>query len=243
MGQESRPPRAGFIVMLVLLAGSIAGTAWWLNRPDRRPAPRSAAGRDRRLLHRPGGRRRAGDRPRPRAARPGRGSPRRRGREPSPPGRPLVRLDDSAARARLIQAQATLDAAQVELDVTLRDKERVPNQIAAREAILKAAAARVEAARKLIQQRQGPAASHPAGQARAGGDGSAGPRTGADGSLAAAGAGRLEEDRPRVANPGRAGQAQGRRGRPRPGRKGGRGLRPHRPGAGDDPAAPGGQAG
>lgn len=153
MGQESRSPRAGFVVMLVLLAGSIAGTAWWLNRPGGGPLPDpppaeidvyctgrvDAAGQVTAL-------------------------------DPAQPGRvvevhvtegatvaagqPLVRLDDSVARARLVQAQAAHDAAQVELDVALRDKERVPNQIAARDALLKAAAARVEAARNLLRQRK-----------------------------------------------------------------------------------------
>jgi multidrug resistance efflux pump len=153
MGEESRSPRAGFVVMLVLLAGSIAGTAWWLNRPSSGPLlgppPEEidvyctgrvdAAGQVTAL-------------------------------DPAQPGRvvevhvkegatvaagqPLVQLDDAVAQARLIQAQATLDAAQVELDVTLRDKERVPNQIAAQEALHKAAVARVEAARKLLQQRK-----------------------------------------------------------------------------------------
>jgi multidrug resistance efflux pump len=153
MGEENRPPRAGFIVMLVLLAGSIAGTAWWLNRPG--PGPLAGPPPEEIDVYCTGRVDAAGQ---------------VTGLDPAQPGRvvevhvaegatvaagqPLVRLDDSTAQARLIQAQATLDAAQVELDVTLRDKGRVPNQIAAREAILKAAAARVEAARMLIQQRK-----------------------------------------------------------------------------------------
>jgi multidrug resistance efflux pump len=139
--------------MLVLLAGSIAGTAWWFNQPG--PGPLTDAPPVEIDVYCTGRVDAAGQ---------------VTGLDPAQPGRvvevhvaegavvaagqPLVRLDDSAARARLIQAQAALDATQVELDVALRDKGRVPNQIAAREAILKAAAARVEAARKLLQQRK-----------------------------------------------------------------------------------------
>jgi HlyD family secretion protein len=153
MGEETRSPRAGFIVMLVLLAGSIAGTAWWLNRPG--PGPLTESRPEEIDVYCTGRVDAAGQ---------------VTGLVPVQPGRvvavhvaegatvaagqPLVQLDDTAARARLVQAQATRDATQVELDAALRDKGRWPNQVAAREAILKAAAARVEAARKLLQQRK-----------------------------------------------------------------------------------------
>ncbi len=153
MGDETRTPRLGFVLIVLLLIGSVAGTAWWLNRPDAGPLPPAA---------------------------PDDGDVYCTGRvdaagqvtalEPGQAGRvtevlvsegatveakqPLVRLDDSAAQARLIQARAALDAAQIELDVALRDKERVPNQIAARTALVEAAASRVEAAKKLLQQRR-----------------------------------------------------------------------------------------
>ena len=153
MGQESRSPRAGFVVMLVLLAGSIAGTGWWLNRPAvgplAGPLPEEidifCTGRvDAAGLRGVEGGHLPGSVVEVHVA---------EGATVSA-NQPLVQLDDSAAQARLIQAQAALDAAQVELDVTLRDKGRVPNQIAAREALFKAAASRVEAARKLLQQRK-----------------------------------------------------------------------------------------
>lgn len=153
MGEESRPPRAGFVVMLVLLAGSIAGTAWWLARPGPGPAP--AAPADEADVYCTGRVDAAGQ---------------VTGLDPAQPGRvtavlvaegatvtdrqELVRLDAAAAEARLTQAQATVDSVQVELDAALHDKERMPTQLAARAALLNAAAARVEAARKLLQQRK-----------------------------------------------------------------------------------------
>jgi multidrug resistance efflux pump len=153
MGEESRPPRAGFIVMLVLLAGSIAGTAWWLSRPDPGPVPARPA--DEADVYCTGRVDAAGQVTGLDPAQPGRvtavlvpeGAAVAAGQE-------LVRLDAAAAEARLTQAQATVDSVQVELDAALRDRERVPNQIAARAALLNAASARVDAARKLLQQRR-----------------------------------------------------------------------------------------
>jgi multidrug resistance efflux pump len=153
MGEESRPPRAGFVVMLLLLAGSIAGTAWWLNRPDTGAIPTPQI--DETDVYCTGRVDAAGQVTALDPVQPGRVTAVLVSEgDAVAAGQKLVQLDDSAAQARLIQAEAALDAAQVELDVTLRDKERVPNQIAARTALLKAASARVEAARKLLQQRK-----------------------------------------------------------------------------------------
>jgi multidrug resistance efflux pump len=153
MADDGRSPRLGFGIMMLLLVGSVAGTAWWLNRPAPTPPPGppaedadvfctgrvDAAGRVTSL------------------------EPAHAGRVVKvlvaegatvEAGQPLVRLDAAAAELRLIQAEAAVEAARVELDLAVRDKGRVPNQIAAREALVRAAAARVEAARKLLQPRQ-----------------------------------------------------------------------------------------
>lgn len=139
---------------VLLLAGSLAGTAWWLSRPEPsadEPPPSTnltdvycsgrvdAAGQ---VV----------------------------GLDPSRPGRvvavlvaegdpvsmdqPLVRLDSAAAEAHLVQADAAVEAALLDLDSAKRDRDRFPGQLAARTHLVNAAAARVEAAKKLLQQRR-----------------------------------------------------------------------------------------
>lgn len=149
---------------LMSLALSLAGSAWWLNRPAVEPgAGREADDADIYCTGRvdaPGG---------------------VAGLDPAQPGRtvavlvaegdavrkdqPILKLDPAVADARLAQADAAVEAAQIELDTAKRDKERFPNQIAARTHLANAAAARVEGARKLLQQRREQVKVTPLGKA------------------------------------------------------------------------------
>ena len=80
-------------------------------------------------------------------------------------GQMLVRLDDAAARSQLTQAEAALDVTRVELESARSEVVRFPDQLAARDQLLTAAASRVEAARKLLEQRQAQIAVTPLGAA------------------------------------------------------------------------------
>ena len=68
-------------------------------------------------------------------------------------GQEVLKINDEAAKAKLAQAEAAVAAAGLEVDAAKADADRVPGQLAAREHLLAAAAARAEGARKLFQQR------------------------------------------------------------------------------------------
>lgn len=153
MAEGRRSPGIFTMFGVLLLIGSIAATAWWLNRPPAPIAPPldpeqldvfcsgrvDAAGQVIAL-------------------------------EPSQAGRvvevvasegatvtkdqPLIVLDSSSADARVIQAEASVEAAEIDFLQATRMKERFPNQLAARTSMLNASSARVEAARKMLQQRR-----------------------------------------------------------------------------------------
>ncbi len=156
----------GFVTVagVLLLGGSLAATYWWFNRPGVEPA-----------------------RPIPpeqldvycsgRVDAAGQVIP----LEPAQAGRvvavfvaegavverdaPLLGLDETAAEARLIQAAAAVDAAELELIYAKRAVDRFPTQKEARAAVVNAAAARAEAARKALQQRRSQQAVTPVGPA------------------------------------------------------------------------------
>lgn len=80
-------------------------------------------------------------------------------------GQVLLRMDDTAAKAALTQAEAAVAVAKAEIESAVKQAERVPDQLAARDELLKAAAARVEAAKKLFEQRKEQQAVAPLGKA------------------------------------------------------------------------------
>lgn len=80
-------------------------------------------------------------------------------------GQEVLRLDATAAQAQLAQADAVVEASRVEVDAASADAERAPNQLAARQYLLAAAASRVDAARKLLQQRKEQQTVTPVGKA------------------------------------------------------------------------------
>ncbi len=80
-------------------------------------------------------------------------------------GQEILRLDDTAATIRLAQADAAVAAAKVELDAAEADKARFPHQAEVRSFLVAAAAARVDAARKLLDQRREQTALTPLGKA------------------------------------------------------------------------------
>ena len=67
-------------------------------------------------------------------------------------GQEILRLDDSTARFRLLQATALVNGAKVDLHSAEKDAERFPKQLEARKAMAGAAKARVEQAKKLVEQ-------------------------------------------------------------------------------------------
>ena len=81
------------------------------------------------------------------------------------PGQILIRFDPTAAKAQQSQAEAAVSVAQVERDAAIQEADRWPLQLAAREQLLLAAAARVESAKKLLQQRRDQGAVAPLGRA------------------------------------------------------------------------------
>lgn len=156
------------VLGLLLLAGSIGAAAWWRYRPAPEPPPAPLSPEEMDVVCT--GRVDAAGTVIPL-------EPAQAGRvvrvsvkegQAVKAGQEILRLDDESARARLAQAEAVVDAARVELDAAAADVERVPNQLAAREHLLSAAAARVEAARKLLQQRREQQTVSPLGRAELG---------------------------------------------------------------------------
>ena len=137
---------------LGLLVGPLAAVGWWLSRPA--PPPQSASTGDLDVLC--------------------------TGRvdasgmvvslEPNQPGRvvklsvqenkileknqEILRLDDSTVRFRLLQAKALVNGANVDLASAKKDAERFPKQLEARKAMAAAGKARVDQAKKLVEQRK-----------------------------------------------------------------------------------------
>lgn len=77
----------------------------------------------------------------------------------------LFRTDDTTARSQLAQAEAAFEIAQVELSAAEQEAKRYPDQLLARDQLLIAAVARVEAAQSLLRQRQEQKAVTPLGSA------------------------------------------------------------------------------
>jgi multidrug resistance efflux pump len=154
MAEGNRSPRAGFVLLIVLLAGSLGATAWWFGRPANSPGTTLPADDGDVFCT---GRVDAARQVIPlEPAQPGRvvavGEGVTEGARVSA-GQAILKLDDSTAQARLAQAQAAVAAARTELDAARADQARFPGQVKAKEHLLAAATARVEAARKHLQQR------------------------------------------------------------------------------------------
>lgn len=159
-----RAPGLVTVAGVLLLGGSLAATYWWSNRPGVEPA--APIPPDQLDVYCSG-----------RVDAAGQVIP----LEPTQPGRvvavfvaegavvkiddPLIGLDDTAAEARLIQADAAVEGAELELIQAKRSVERFPTQKEARAAVVNAAAARAEAARKALQQRRSQQAVTPTGPA------------------------------------------------------------------------------
>ncbi len=163
MADSSRGPGTATFLSLLLLAGGIGGTYWWLSRP-------------------------APDLP---AAPPTDGDVFCSGRvdaagpmvslEPAVPGRvaevlvaegaavtkgqELLRLEDATARARLAQADAAVEAAAVDVASAEQEAARLPFQIGAREKLADAIAAQVAGAEATLLQRKEQAKVQPLGPA------------------------------------------------------------------------------
>ena len=151
-----RGPGVWTVLGLILLAGSVGVSAWWLRRPKPEPEGPAAADVDQLDVFCTG---------RVDAAKQviplepslaGRvvkiGDDVAEGATVSA-GKEVFRLDDAAAQARLAQAKAAVEAARVELDAAKADKQRFAKQVEMKRHLLAAAAARVEAAKKVLQQR------------------------------------------------------------------------------------------
>jgi multidrug resistance efflux pump len=150
-----RGPGVWTVLGLILLAGSVGVSAWWLRRPKPEPeAPTASAD----LLDvYCTGRVDAAKQVIPL-------EPSLAGRVVKigdevveggtvSAGREIFRLDDSAAQARLAQAKAAVEAARIDLDAAKADKQRFPKQVEAKRHLIAAATARVEAAKKALEQR------------------------------------------------------------------------------------------
>jgi multidrug resistance efflux pump len=155
MSEERRGPGVGAILAGLLLIGSIAGSAWWLNRPK------------------------------PTGARPidpdkldvfcnGRvdASSQVIALEPTTPGRvvslgkgvsegatiaagqPVLYMDDSLAKHRLAQSEVAVNLAELELNTAIAEKARVPKMLGTRKLLLDAAKERMIAAEKALQLRK-----------------------------------------------------------------------------------------
>ena len=74
--------------------------------------------------------------------------------KPLDKGQEILRLDDSTAKARLLQATAGVDGAKVDLASAEKEAQRFPEQLEARRALGAAAKARVDQAKKLVEQRK-----------------------------------------------------------------------------------------
>ena len=155
MAEARRGPGLPMLVGLVLLAGTIGVGLWWSNRPKPEavnplnpdemdvvctgrvdaagmviPLEPVVAGRVAKL-----------------GAGITEGGPVRKGQE-------ILRIEDDSARFRLLQAEAVVNAAQVDVDAAISEAERFPAQIAARGLLLDAAGAKLESARKMLEQRR-----------------------------------------------------------------------------------------
>lgn len=153
------------VVGMLLLVGSVAGTGWWMTRPT--PLPDVPLPDPSTLDVVCTGRVDAAETVIPLV-------PVQAGRVVEvtvsdgatvKKGAILLRTDDTVARSQLAQAEAAFEIARVELSSAEQDAQRFPDQLSARDQLLVAAVARVEAARNLLQQRQEQNAVTPLGKA------------------------------------------------------------------------------
>jgi multidrug resistance efflux pump len=162
MGAESRSPGLATVLGVALLAGSLGATWWWFSHPAPVAAPPLPADGD---VYCSGRIDANGQVVALEPAQTGRvaklkvaeGAVVAKGEE-------ILLLDTAIPAARLAQAEATVEGVQVELDLAIADKERMPGQLAAREALVNAAAARVAAGKAAVRQRQAQKAVTPLGE-------------------------------------------------------------------------------
>ena len=161
--EPSRGPSGFTLFGLLLLAAGVGGTYWWLGRPAPDLPPLPPADGDVFCSGRV-------DAPGPMVS-----------LEPAVPGRvaevlvgegaavvkgqDLLRLEDATARARLAQADAAVEAANVEVASAEQEAARLPLQIAAREKLADAMAAQVAAAEATFVQRKEQSKLNPLGPA------------------------------------------------------------------------------
>ncbi|MFO0850814.1 MAG: biotin/lipoyl-binding protein [Gemmataceae bacterium] len=163
MGSESRVPGPATVLGVLLLVGSLGATWWWFNHPAPATAPAPPADGD---VFCSGRVDVTGQVIALEPVQSGRVAKIKVAEgDTVSKGQEILLLDSAIPAARLAQAEATVEAAQVELDSAIRDKERVPGQLAGREALVNAAAARVAAGKAAIRQRQEQGKVTPLGQA------------------------------------------------------------------------------
>jgi multidrug resistance efflux pump len=163
MPETAKAPGGATLFGLILLAGCVGATWWWLGRPAPDSAPPPLPDGD---VYCSGRVDAAGPMVSLEPAVPGRvaevlvqeGAAVAKGQE-------LLRLEDATARARLAQAEAAVEAAKVEVASAEQEAARFPLQVAAREKLADAVAAQVAAAEASVRQRKEQATVTPLGPA------------------------------------------------------------------------------
>jgi len=151
------------ILGVLLLVGSIGVSAWWFNRA---PEPIELSTVDATDIFCTGRVDVAGQVTALEPSQPGRVAKVSVSENESvKEGQEILRLDDTTALIRLAQAESAVEAAKVEFDAAEAEKARFGHQAEVRSLLVAAAAARVDAARKLLDQRREQKAITPLGKA------------------------------------------------------------------------------
>lgn len=163
MDGESQGPKKLITLGLILLVGSVLVTAWWLNRPTPTTQKTSADPIDVFCTGRVDS---SGQVIPLELTQPGR-VVKINVKEGAvvKAGEPILNIDPSGAEIRVAQAESAREAARVELDAAKSEKQRFAQLVEAREFLIVAAGARVEAAKKLLQQRREQQSVTPLGKA------------------------------------------------------------------------------
>ncbi len=152
MSEERRTSGWVRLLALALLVGPLAVVGWWLSRPAPPPANSASDDLDVYCTGRVDASGMVVSLEPSQAGRVVNISAKEN--RPLEKGAEILRLDDSAAKSRFLQATAAVDGAKVDLATAAKEAERFPKQLEARRAMAGAAKARVEQARKLVEQRK-----------------------------------------------------------------------------------------